>query len=288
MSAIQKHHGLFRYRNKGIPFVYWSNTDGDTPPDTIIFLGAGQIDRAPRWTAEFAGPGVIVVEALPHWHVHADEWDAREVCLTYQVAVLQEVLHKFQLHSVHIIAESQGGAVSIVLAQKLSRKIRSLVLIKPLGFNTSALGSSKTQRLRAFKRRLLINHLQYTQSLLHDLRNIHLKLNILRIILREPSWKMLNQKYADGVSYDVLPECREVATMFHRLGKPFVILLGEKDKLFPPDEVLAAIRGAGIKYVKTEVIPKASHASLAVRACKPILARALAIGRTRAKRRVEV
>lgn len=289
MSTIQKHSGTFRYRSQDIPLVYWSNTDGNVPPDTVIFMGAGQINKAPRWTAESAGSGVVVAEALPHWHVSEKDWDAQEFCIHYQTGVFQDVLRRFGLQSAHLIAESQAGAISVALAHTMPRKVRSLVLVMPLGFTAATYGQTSQERLQTFKKRLLANYLHQIKTPSRDWRRLWFKLDLLRIALREPSLKLLGQKYADGVSSDILSECREVAHIFHQSGKPFAILLGEEDKLFPPDEVLAAMRQAGIKFVKTEILPKVPHISLSARASKPILDRAIAIGRakkTRANERI--
>jgi pimeloyl-ACP methyl ester carboxylesterase len=286
MSAIQKHHGTFKYRNKDIPFIYWTNTDGNASPDTIIFMGAGQINKAPYWTAEYAGSGVAVAEALPHWHVSEEDWAAEEFCTQYQLAVFQDVLQRFELQSAHLVAESQAGAISVILAHKIPHKVRSLALVMPLGFTASAYGQTNEERLKTFKKRLLANHLQQlrTRSRTRSRdwwRKLQGKLDVLRIVLREPSLKLLGQKYADGVSTDILQECREVAHTFHQLGKPFTIILGEKDVLFPPSEVLAAIRQAGVKHVKIDILPGATHTSLSARASKPILDKVLAIGRAK-------
>jgi len=50
---MKKLEAYFTYRNKQIPFSFWVNP-GYTQPDTIIFLGTGQIKRIPYWVAKAA------------------------------------------------------------------------------------------------------------------------------------------------------------------------------------------------------------------------------------------
>jgi pimeloyl-ACP methyl ester carboxylesterase len=185
------------------------------------------------------------------------------------------VLKTFNITSMHLIAESQACPGAVILARDKPDIVRNIALIRPLGFSVQALGESDEARMRVFRRRFLKSALQFSQSLLHDVRNASIALTMIKMTLREPSVGSFNKKYAVGVSYDLIEYSREVAKQQQLKHAAFVLILGEKDRLFPPKEVFGALTAADIKGLTVHVVPRVGHASLAVKASRTTLKQAL-------------
>lgn len=282
MSQFKKCAGTFRYGKKEITFNFWiDRTEANLEPDTVLFLGAGQTGSICRWVAHAAGPRVVVVEGLPHWEAHPSAEDIVEFSKAYIHTALQAVLTAFTLPSVNIIGESQAAPATVVLASSAPDKVRNIVLIRPLGFSVHAFGSSDQERLHAFRRRIMRTALQFSQSFFHDPRNVGVISIMTRTMLREPTMRALVKKYAAGIAYDILEDCRQVAKQQQLNGHSFTILLGEKDKMFPPSEVVAVLKSSGIVGVTIKILPKTVHSSLAVRSSKVILKQAIDIAQLR-------
>lgn len=280
MKRPHKYTGTFTFAKKNIVFNFWS-VAADTPPDTVIFLGAGQVGSITRWVAQAAGEGVVAVDGLPHWEAHPSGEDTAAFTTAYVQTAHEHILKTFRVPAMHLMAESQAAPGVVILARNTPDKVRNLALIKPLGFSAQALGESDKIRMRTFRRRFLKSALQFSQSLLHDVRNAGIALTMIRMTLREPSLASFNKKYAIGVSYDLLEDCREVAKIQQRKHDSFTLILGERDRLFPPKEIFAAMAAASIEGISIEVVPRVGHASLAVKASRTTLERALQAVRKR-------
>lgn len=291
----RRYSGEFQFAGKRIVFSFWlvskhekdgrpetrrPETEPISPPDTVLFLGAGQVGSISRWVSQAAGPGVVVVDGLPHWEAHHTGKDTADFSRAYVAAAFNIVLKTFDLRAMHLIAESQASPASILLACAAPAKVRSIALIRPLGFTVRAFGESEQERLNKFRRRAFRTSLQLSQSLLHDPRNAAVNLIMLRAMLREPNLASFNKKYSIGVSYDLLEDFRHAAKLQQKKSCDITLLLGEKDKMFPPGEVLSALKAAGIDGVNIEILPRIGHSSLAVRASKGILQQAVVSVRT--------
>jgi pimeloyl-ACP methyl ester carboxylesterase len=279
MVRPHKQVGIFRYAGKEVAFVFWYFAEHDSSPDTVLFLGAGQVGSIGRWVTQSVGNNVVVVEGLPHWHAHPSGADIIDFSSLYVRAAFRQVRRRFKRSSMNIIAESQAAPAALLLARHYPRAVRNVVLIRPLGFTVQAFGDSEDARLRTFRRRALKSLLQFSQSLLHDPRNLGIVVIVVGIVLKEPSIASLARKYAAGISYDLLQDCREIVANQKRKGHSLTLLLSEKDRLFPPQEITTALKNADINGIDVEVVPRLSHASLAVRASRRVLQQALAIAR---------
>lgn len=275
MKSIKKHTGLFKYTDTEIEFSYWSNIPDGSKPDTVIFLGAGAVGIIPRLVAENAGDGVVVVQGIPHWHAHPSAKDIPEFSRNYFLSAFETVLRTFKLDSINVLGESQAAPAPVLLALTFPDKVRNIALIRPLGFTVSTYGTSPELRLQVFRKRILQTYLQFPQSFLHDPRNLFVFLTVTRAMLREPTIDSLNKKYAAGISYDLLQECKQALEVLRKKGNTLSIILGEKDKMFPPTEILAALKAYGIEGLDIVTIPGDTHSSLAVRASKQTLRTAL-------------
>lgn len=280
MTQSTQYSDTFFYDDKEITFHFWL-ASSDSPPDTILFLGAGQTGPISRWVSRTVGAKTVVVDGLPYWHASPNESDIVAFSILYVHSVFDAVGRQFETTLMNVIAESQAAPACILLAQTHIATVKNLVLIRPLGFTVDAFGASQKDRTWSLIRRWLRNSLQLSQTFFHDPRNIGIALIMIQAILRDPNPLAMLKRYQAGVSYNSLKDCRRVATLLHRKGGAFSILLGEKDKLFPPREVAAVLSKRKIMHIRVEVIRGLSHASLAVKASRLILNRALAIARNK-------
>jgi hypothetical protein len=98
---------------------------------------------------------------------------------------------------------------------------------------------------------------------------------MVRAMTLEATLTAFSKKYAVGISYDLLRECKQALEVQRKKGDVFSIILGKKDKLFPPAEIASAFESYGIKGLDIVTVPNDTHSSLAVRASVPVLDTAL-------------
>jgi hypothetical protein len=282
VKRVKQHKGHFLYQEKTIEYSFWSDISDGQKPDVVIFLGAGQTGAIVRMVAERAGTGVVVIGGVPHWHARSDAQDIADFTIAYFESAYRSVLTTFGCASMHILAESQAAPVAIILAGKL-KEVKNLGLIRPLGFSVQAFGNIPETRLKTFRRRILRTSLQYPQSFLYDPRNLVVGLILIRAMLREASLSSLNEKYAVGVSYDSLQDLEQAVWARHNAGHTINFILGKKDKMFPPDEIMVVLKSLRIPYINITVVPSVSHSSLATRGSRKVLSMALEAIRTQKK-----
>ncbi len=215
--------------------------------------------------AQAAPIGTVVVDGMPHWHPRPTAEDLGRFTQEYSVATLKAVLKHFGLSSLNVIGLSQATVGVVWLAQTLPASIRNIGIVAPLGLTAAALGTTPDVRLKELKKRTLRTYFQFSQTPLHDLRILYMQFVLLRAVLSETERGSTNKKYALGLSYDLLEECRAVAAERNRLGFNFKVFVAEKDKIFPPHEIRASLKQAKIKHISTVLLPTISHPSLASR-----------------------
>lgn len=274
MKRAVRHRGYFKYRDKQVKYSFWSNLADGQKPDVVILLGAGQTDAIARRVAESAGTGAIVIGGVPHWHADPSAEDIADFTKSYFKQAYLQILATFNVVSMHIIAESQAAPVAIILAGQLKR-VSNLALIRPLGFSVRAFGDTTEARLKTFRKRIARTMLQYPQSFLYDLRNLLVSAVLIRAIIREGSLTSLSRKYAAGISYDSLSDFQQAAVARHKAGNTVSVILGEKDKMFPAQEIITALDTLHIPNVRVITMPSVSHSSLVTRAGKKALLVAL-------------
>lgn len=270
-QRVEGYTGIFEYGQKKIPFYFWSHTDDTSVIDTIIFMGSAQIGKIPKWVAQAAPVGTVVVDGMPHWHSRPTAEDLGRFTQEYSIATFNAVLRHFGLSSANVIGLSQATVGVVWLAKTLSEAVRNVGIVAPLGLTAAALGETPEIRLKELKKRTLRTYLQFSQTPLHDPRILYAQLVLLRAMLSETERGATNKKYALGLSYDLMEDCRTVAVERHRRGLSFTVFLAEKDKIFPPHEVQASLRQAGVKHISTVVLPNISHPSLASRSNRKAL-----------------
>lgn len=273
---LNKHTGVFRFKDKDIPFHYWSKTDGQAPPDTVLFLGAGQVDKIPYWIARAADPGVVVIGGVPHWETGPNADGIEEFVLQYFSNAFRVALATFGQRSMHLIAESQAAPAAIALVNGTPTSVRNLVLIRPLGFTAASFGNTVEERLRSFRKRIRQNYLQFPHTFWSDPRSLAASLITYRAIRREPSKTSFDKKYGAGISWDATDDCRKAAEKLHKQGGTVTMILGEVDRIFPPHEIRQTLEHYHIKHVGIIILPKTPHASLATKQGRAILRQARA------------
>jgi len=273
MKEVRRHHDYFYYGDKSVGYSFWSNTVDNQKPDVVIFLGAGQTGAIVRMAAQRAGAGVVVIGGVPHWHAKPGT-DIEDFTKLYFENAYQKILSTYKTTKMHVLAESQAAPAAIFLISRL-KETGNLGLIHPLGFSVQAFGSTAEARLKTFRRRILRTLFQYPQSFLYDPRNFLISLILFRAMLREASLASLNEKYAIGISYDSTKDLQEAIQVTRKRGNTISFILGEKDKMFPPKEILKSLGLFDISHVNINIIPSVSHSSLATRGSKKVLTTAL-------------
>lgn len=265
---MKRHDAHFTYQSKQIPFTFWVNP-GNTPSDTVIFLGTGQIKRIPYWVAKAAPAGVIVVEGLPHWHSNPSAEDIVTFTEEYTKCTLETILNTYHLNKVNLIAQSQAAPGVLLIANSFRDKVGNIALVLPMGLNTNQLGSTEEERYKELKRRTV-------KSLLHPeqraLKNVYAGALLTKIILSGLKDGSTKRKYSKGLSFNALPD---LVQLVKSSGHTISIFLGEDDVLFPATEIQHSLAEAKITNIHVEVIPKKSHTSLTTKQSTQMLARAI-------------
>ncbi|HET8708770.1 MAG TPA: hypothetical protein VFL85_00660 [Candidatus Saccharimonadales bacterium] len=270
-----KYSGLLQFEGQSIPYHYWAVAGRS--PDTLLLLGAAQTGRIAKWVAATAGPGVVVAEGVPHWHIGTDPDQLLRLVDTYAQAVLQAAIETFEVRSLNLMAESQVTPGAVRLAYASPEQIRNIALILPMGLTVEQLGDTKEARLREFKRRMLQTMRQKYNSPLRRPRYAYLWLTAVWLGVRYH--KTTNQQFATGVSFDITQALQQVACGQAARGASLHILLGKYDILFPAHEIQTALKKAHLHTVPVTVVDT-GHTSLATRAGKRTLDIALRLVRT--------
>jgi pimeloyl-ACP methyl ester carboxylesterase len=248
--------------------------------DTVILLGSGQWGKIPRWVAENAPAGTVVVEGLPHRAAQIDGRDLKDFSRDYTTVAFRAVLGAFNIPSAHIVALSQAAPGAIWMARDCADQVRNVALVTPLGFTADILGVSARERLSELKRRTARSSLQFSQSPLRSTRQLYLSWLLLKVLLVDARWQVSGQKYAVGASQDLRQDCQELAEQLARHGGRLTLILGGKDKLFPSHEVTTALRQAQVKNVQVITLADMAHPALVARADRRMVERIVGLVRS--------
>lgn len=254
-----------------ISFKFWAQ-DTKKTPDTILFLGVGQVGKTPKWVARHAPPGIVVVEGLPYWYSGSSATALEKFTRQYTTTALHAILKTFGMHSANLIGTSQATYAVIMLGLENPESVRNVGVVFPQGLTVRNLGSTPAERLKEFKRRALRTFLQYQQSPLHDLRNLYSTYRALQAILSD-THKASKHKFMTALSYDILPDLEKLLAQLTKSGGYLVVTLAEKDKIFRVSEVLPrldAIKRSNLKILR---LPDTTHSSLTLRSNRKPLAR---------------
>jgi hypothetical protein len=271
-SAVKRTDCIHLYKNTSLPYAIWSNEQGAAAIQTIIFLGTVQIGKLAEWVAESCPPNTIVVQGAPHWLAKSDGSDIPEYMFDFTKQVIDDVLKKFPITKVHIIAESQAvpGVVDVFAQERYGVYLKKMTLIQPLGLNNHVFQGTAGQRIKTFKRRVAANFAYQLTALVLDkkLRYNHRLLNgVVGIGLRNPRARA---QYGSGLSYDAIPGLR----LLYARNRNIRIVCGANDKLFPPGEISAALSRNGLP-LEVMLVRGVPHSPLATRFGRRLLVAAL-------------
>lgn len=263
---LQRYTSEFFYDNQRISFHFWVHDD-QIAIDTVVFLGSAQVGAIPKWVSEHAGPGVAIVAGLPHWKAHPSGHDLKQFTEEYSLAAFRAVIGQFGIVTpINVVGISQAVPGTVWLAARYPDKVRNIALVVPLGFTMQTFGDTPQTRLKELKKRVMRNILQpQKQSTSSVIRGLYVTLIILRARFLETDPDGSDNKYAAGLSYDLAEDCRCVLENQKNKKQTLTIFLGEKDLIFPPHEVKAALRKADLTYAKVVVLPKVAHPSFVAR-----------------------
>ena len=271
-SIVPKRHiATFVYGPKRIPFHFWSKRAGDTAPDTIVFLGTGQIGRIPLWVAQSLPAGTIVVQGLPHWHSHASGNDLEDFANAYAMCAHKTALETFDIRSLHLIGASQGTPSTIWLANQFQDSIGNVALLQPMGLNTSSFGNADRARFQELRRRSLRTLLQFQQSVLHDFRNLYITSVLMAVILAGLRHGATVNQYTAGISHSMLEQFEQLAKHQAKHHRSLTLFLGDKDRIFPVAEIRQALQTIPADNIRVRIIPGLTHASLGLKAATSYL-----------------
>lgn len=243
----------FLHHGTKISYNTWLIEPLETPR-TVLFLGAAQVGILGEWITRHCPPGTVVVQGLPHWLV--DDEDITAFAITYSTEALKEILTRYHVETIDIIAESQAATSVIKLFSnpEFESRLGSLVLVQPLGLN-QAIFQAASDPFSLFLRRTFHNAKHQSLQLFewmfyHNARQISKHLS-----LRDP---LFRKHYTTGVMQNIAPELK---ILYDDRRHRTAIICGEKDMLFPPSEIKATLR----KYTigtPILVIPKVPHSPL--------------------------
>jgi hypothetical protein len=263
---------LYRYDGRDIPYSVWVS-DESTTINTIIFLGTVQIENLPKWVTEACPPRTAVVQGAPHWFAKEDGSDIPEYMFGYTEDAFRSIAETFRFENLSIIAESQAapGVIQLFANKKYTPyNVKNIVLLQPLGFNVNSFCGTDTDRMDAFKKRIIKNSYHQLADLFLDsrLRYNHKLLNK-TVQFNDSSTQA---QYNSGLKWDSLPDARKLILM----NQNVTIVCGEKDKIFMPSEIKGNLEKANIpiRVVMMKGIP---HSPIATRKGLVLLEKAFAL-----------
>jgi hypothetical protein len=262
---------VFMYHAKQIVFRFWWHAEPGDDPDTILFLGTGQVGKTAKWVAAAVPAGVVVVEGLPHWHSHASAHDLVDFSNIYTKYAYEAVLEKFKRSRMHVVSESQAAPGVMWLINQVPEKISNAAFILPMGLNAGYFGNTDRERRRILGQRSLQTLLQPEQSPLHDVRNLYIATMLVRVNSRGLLNGSTLKKYTHGIAQDMLDEFRLLVGNAAQYNRHVSLLLGGKDKIFPAHEIKTALGMRLLDRIHIYDFPNVTHGSLAVRGSKPLL-----------------
>lgn len=158
----------------------------------------------------------------------------------------------------NIIADSQAVpcVLQLFAIEEYEKYLKQLILLQPLGFNrNSFLGNSK-QIIKIFKNRIVKNAYHQLTSLLLDskLRYNHRVLTK-TVSFRDPiAWA----QYSIGLQHDAIGELKYL----YDQGFSITIICGDKDRIFPHDEIQRNLTAEGID-IEIKLAKGVPHSPLA-------------------------
>jgi hypothetical protein len=249
----------YQYGTQTINYSVWV-TGKNSPIHTVVYLGTVQIGRLPAWIARHSPMGTVVVQGAPHWLASDDGSDILEFMQRFTKEAFMAILTLPCEKRLNIIADSQAapGVLWLSTLSSNAGKVNKLILVQPLGLNSTAFTGMTTERIRLFKKRITRNARYQLSSLLSDRRLLYNHTRLLRTVGYNNAKS--NAQYGSGLTHDGVSDLKKL----YDARIAVVIICGENDKIFPPQEIQATLRRYQLD-IPVVVVPGVPHSPLATR-----------------------
>jgi hypothetical protein len=119
--------------------------------------------------------------------------------------------------------------------------------------------------------------MQTAFALLTDHRFLLIASTVFFAMRREPNQSAFNNKYAAGISYDAVADCRLALKTQQKKNNSLSMFLSENDLVFQPQEIIETLQKAQLldKGICITILQNTWHSSLAARASKGVLKEAI-------------
>lgn len=264
---VVRHIASYRYEKHEIKFDVWTHRD-EPLIHIILFLGTVQVGEMPKHVSRLCPPGTAVVQGAPHWKAEPSSNDLIDFMYEFTKQAFEYINLQFHRSKfLTIVAESQAAPGALRLATSFTSQVESLILIQPLGLNSSAFSGSGSERAKELFKRARKNVSLQVNSLMRDQRMIRNYLLMLGVNVRETILGRVSYQYGVGLAYSAIHDLAKVA-------QKTIIIIGTLDQLFPYEEIAADLAGRDIDNIRMVRVQGVAHAPLGSATGSKLLARA--------------
>lgn len=262
---VARHTASYRYQKQEIKYDVWTHK-GEPLIHTILFLGTVQVGEMPKHISRLCPPGTAVIQGAPHWKAKPSSDDLIDFMYEFTKQAFEYInLNFHRAKFVTIIAESQAAPGALRLASSFTSQVENLVLIQPLGLNSSAFTGSASERAKELFKRAQRNVSLQVESLMKDQRMIRNYLLMLGVNVRETILGKTSYQYGVGLSYSAIHDLAKVA-------RKTIIIIGTLDQLFPYKEIVTDLASCDIDNIRMVRVQGVAHAPLGSRTGSKLLA----------------
>jgi pimeloyl-ACP methyl ester carboxylesterase len=230
-------------RRYDVPIDYLAN---DEVADLHLYPGFGEerrsTERAIQLLSEIGVPTAGVV--LPFHILEPTIANLHRTIIEAPVAIaetLNEQANRPTCSPVNIIGKSQGGGVALATAAEAPELFGALGIISPVGLTPESFGDTASQRRRNFIWRLgVVNSFTLSMNPLLDPGNFTATREVLKRTLDDVRAGRLKNKLDLAFSLDLTDSVKQLAE-----DHPIKIFVGEKDKVFRPNELRQSLGRIG-------------------------------------------
>lgn len=263
-KILTKHKINFRYAEQSIPAAIF--TQGPmSDVQTILYLGTLHVGYLPKIIASHCPYGTAVVQGAPHWRADKSgetipDFMWRFTQQTYEFIAKQRLGNS----PINIIADSQAVPGPLRLSADNYDDIRAIVLLQPLGFNSESFGYDIMERCNELAKRTRRNFRYQASDSLRDTGITGTYLLLLAFMLRERMLGRLYNHYAAGLAFNSL---HDLSLLVDKVS----IVSGDKDQLFPYEEIRKTLVENHLGHVPLIKASGAAHSPLASKAGRNLL-----------------
>lgn len=268
ISTYKRYTHTYTFDKKVVHYDTWQSGE-ISQVEIVLFLGNLQIGKIPKWIVEECPKNTLVVQGAPHWLAKDDGSDIPDFMYNFTKHNLDNISGALN-HKVVVIADSQAApaVINLLSSKTYSNLASKVVLIQPLGLNSSSFGGDTEHRIKLFKTRILRNLLYQLTPLISDSRLLYNHRQLYQIV--NSNKVKSNAQYNAGLAYNVTNDLKNL----FKANKNLVIVCGEKDKLFPPSEIKSELKKLQLE-APIIIVPNVPHSPLATKFGVKLLNKAL-------------